>query len=331
MEDKDHLDKQVEISAKLTEQGVEAKSTSRLIAAVDRLGGNIAELLNVQLEGFTAPRRSRIEAQRQLMKAAADHGIERMSRDPEFVERVLVNQLGKMERAQANKDGVMQEALDDLRVQPSNPEEDGETPDALSPIFLDRFEGYAEQASTDELRHRWGRVFAAEIRKPGTFSQKVLRIVDELESDTAKLFEELCQGRIGYFIPKSLIDDLTFGQKTMLSVAGLILDPSLGQLNKFTRQKTDGGMEVYMCGFRSNVIGIPVDAEVRSVGHFNAGDPPSMDVYILTEEGFSISQILPNTETKAASALAAKLRCDLPGASILHYQKDHEGNWVVVD
>jgi hypothetical protein len=56
---------------------------------------------------------------------------------------------------------------------------------------MNRFERFAEDASTDELRQRWGRVLSAEIRKPGTFSPKVLRIVDEIDQSTAAIFERV--------------------------------------------------------------------------------------------------------------------------------------------
>jgi hypothetical protein len=42
----DHLDKETSVSVDLTETGVTAKAKSRLVAAIDRLGGNLLEILN---------------------------------------------------------------------------------------------------------------------------------------------------------------------------------------------------------------------------------------------------------------------------------------------
>lgn len=331
MADEDHLDKQTEVSAELTKQGFGLKAKSRLIAGFDRLGGNLAELLNVHIERHTEPRRARIEGERRLIEAAVDYGIERLGKDDEFAERMLANQLGKMERAQANKDGVMQEALNDLRDQPLNAEEGSEEPETLSPVFLDRFEVYAKQASTDELRHRWGRVLAAEIRKPGTFSQKVLRVVDELDRDTALLFESLCKSRIGDALPRHLVGEISFPQIVMLTSAGLLVEPGMaGQLRVFSKMGASDGNEYFVCPFPHDAIAYRADAPAQAQGNFVIGNEPGIRIYVLTDVGFAVSQILSDTESDACSRLLRTLNESVEGVEFIRFHKDGRGSWSVL-
>jgi Protein of unknown function (DUF2806) len=75
----------------------------------------------------------------------------------------------------------MVEAIEHLRHDGISASDAETGPSELSEEFMTRFETYAEGASTEDLRQRWGRILAREVKKPGTFSLKALRVIDELE------------------------------------------------------------------------------------------------------------------------------------------------------
>jgi hypothetical protein len=168
----DHLDRETSVSAELTPSGLKAGAKSRLIAAIDRLGGNAVEWINVRMEADLSARRARIEGERQLIEAVVKYGIERIGKDEDFARRALENTFRKAIQNQANKDAVLHEAIEDLRESPPHPAENEAGGSALDDQFMDRFEYYAEGATSEQLRQKWGRVLAAEIRKPGPFLRR---------------------------------------------------------------------------------------------------------------------------------------------------------------
>ncbi|TBC71539.1 DUF2806 domain-containing protein [Rhizobium leguminosarum] len=221
----DHLSNEVSVSGDLTKTGVKAAAKSRAVAAIDRLVGNIIDLPSAWVEGVSIKRRAKSDGERQIIDAVANFGIQRLGEDREFAERALEMYFKSIARQQENKEAVVMAAIEDLQAQsPSEVAEDG-GPAILGDDFIHRFEHYAQDASTEELRRRWGRVLASEIRKPGTFSSRVLRITDELDSETALLFERLCQSRIEDGIVHALSGKLALDQIVRLVEGGLMLDP----------------------------------------------------------------------------------------------------------
>jgi hypothetical protein len=63
------------------------------------------------------------------------------------------------------------------------------TPPPLTEEFLERFERYAQEASTKKLRQKWRRALSSEIREPGRFSLRVLRIPLKHALKTVWLFD----------------------------------------------------------------------------------------------------------------------------------------------
>lgn len=322
----DHLDKETSVSAELTPTGVKAQSKSRFIAALDRLCGNAIELLNRHLEKGTSTHRARIEGERQLIEAAARYGVERIGNDPQFAERAFQNHFRGILKEQENKDGVLEQAVEDLERQPPSDEQSEDGSEDLGELFLDRFENYAKTASTEELRHRWGRVLAAEIRAPGTFSPKVLRSVDELDSDTAGLFEMLCRYRIGGSIIKCLSGELSFDEKARLVSSGLILDPGLvGQILIYKELKDNSGRKWLIASGGIYSIGVPSEVDIPSnkgndVPIFKSGDEVGTEIYVLTDVGEQISSILDDHQDRVVAELLDRLASYLAPNEIREYR-----------
>ncbi|WP_454649072.1 DUF2806 domain-containing protein [Bradyrhizobium liaoningense] len=308
----DPLDKRISVGVELTEAGLNANARSRAAAALDRLVGNLVDFVNLPVEASNVRSRTKIEAERQLMDAMRKHAIGRMKTDAEFADRAVSSYLRSIGIRQENKDGVARHAIEDLRRDPSA---SGKASD-LDPLFVDKLERHAEEASTEALREKWGRVLAAEVREPGSFAPKVLRVVDELDGQTARVFEEVCNFRLNDVIPRTLSGVLEFEKITRLVEAGLLLDPGEGgQLQYFVESTHTSNPDdkIWMLGTGEVAIGIR-DISSLSRQPLMSTEPiglyegqPVIPVYILTQAGHAVSRILPKRDEEVLEAYAQKL------------------------
>lgn len=296
----DHLDKETSLSVELTETGVKASAKSRAIAAFDRLCGNVSELVNIRMERKIFTERALIDGERKMIDAAVQKAVAKIGLDDDFARRVLESGLKASARTQLNKDGVMLEALQDLAATPPSEAQADKGPPELDPVFMDRFEQYAGGASTEELRARWGRVLAAEIRAPGTFSPKVLRATDELDGDTARLFESLMPFRAGEVLVEKLIPKLEFTDRLRLIHSGLIADPGLTGHIRMFGSFTDQAGQSYATQFGPFIIGfakgLSFENGVPESILKNHEGTPAFDVLILTDVGQALASILPSPD-----------------------------------
>jgi Protein of unknown function (DUF2806) len=330
----DHLGKETSVSVDLTGSGVTAKARSRFVAAIDRLCGNAVDVLNIPLERRASKGHATIEGEKKLIEAAIAYRIERMGHDPVFAERVIEKQIGNIFRKQENKDAVVATAIEDLRNDPIAPQDANAGSAELDSGFLDRFERFAEDATDAQLRQKWGRVLAAETRKPGTFSMKVLRIVDELDASTALAFENLCKSRLATFVPKCLSGKVEFPEETALTTAGLIIDPAMGHRSSFNLVDQAGGAN-WVLGFDRFALAIPVGSPMELERSLGANETavllagpkqiPSISVYILTVEGDAVAKILPNCQQQAFGRLVEKVKILAP--HVQAYERHVQGQF----
>lgn len=332
----DHLDKEISVSADLTPTGVKASAKSRFVAALDRLGGNVLELLNAPIEVKSAEKRAVAEGRVRAISAITELGIERLKTDPEFAERAMRTHLGSVFTRQENKDAVLEKAIEDLRRQPPTDQQAASGAERLDDGFMNRFERYAEEASADEVRERWGRVLAAEIRKPSTFSGKVLRIIDELDPATAQLFERVCASRLQNVLPKCLVGELNFQEISQLSAAGLLIDPGIaGHIRRSSEITDNKGVALWFWGFEPFGLAITRQEDMRKIQTGEVfqddGGKPAISVYILTDVGFAISSILPDNAALALDALFAKVsEASKSSEARLYFHPPKTSQWLKV-
>lgn len=321
----DHLDKDTSFALALNESGVEAKAKSRTVAALDRLGGNILEWGNVLLEVGTSRRRAKIDGEAKIIAATADHAVKLIGTDDAFAARAIASQFGESARKQLNKDAVIEIALEDLQTNSPTQEQSISGPESLSEEFLSRFEDYASSASTEQLRERWGRVLASEIRQPETFSRAVLRVIDEIDPSTAALFEKACTNRIQNTLPIPLTGKLDFETIKNLVEAGLIYDPGLGHANSFNEIQLRDGRPIWFMPLGQTAIAFDRSKNVGSNSDgalfMNSGNL-SMPIYILTSVGYSVSSILEDRTKDAVQRLIVELKKEHP--DLVTYTREGE-------
>ena len=321
----DHLDRETSVSVQLTESGVKAGAKSRFIAAVDRFGGNLVELANAPLERRVSRQRVVGVGEQKIAEAAIDQAVARLGVDEAYAERIFTNLFSKAVRAQDNKDATLRYALEDMRHSTSEPESGG--PSEPAPEFMDRMEIYAEGASTEELREKWGRVLSSEIQKPGTFSPKALRVVDELDSATARAFEELCVHRLADVLPRCLTGEVPFSTLTQHSTADLLLDPGIGHIRQFRAMKDGQGHDLWLVSFGFAALafardGSPITSDPSNLKNaiVNSGGEPAVPVYILTDVGRAIASIFPDGQSAAFASFLTAVRALMPSREIREFE-----------
>lgn len=323
----DANEQDVSISVEIAPTGLKAGAKSRLVSAIDRLGGNLVELVNVPLENHLNKGRAVGRADVKLIDGLGELRLEQLHQNPDFGAEALERHLKTAISRQENKAHVVVQALEDLRNDPPTDEQSAAGPEAISEDFMNRFERYAEDATSDQVRERWGRVLASEVRKPGTFSAKVLRLIDEMDSTTAILFERICQNRLGGVLPLCLFPDIAFDERKRLITAGLLLDPGFaGQLRKSAEITIGMDEKLSAFAFDDQMVAFPKPTtypnagDARSALMDNEGSP-ALRIWVLTDEAHAISSILPSAEDGAFARLIQVIADEVKPAEVREFKR----------
>nr|WP_237438465.1 DUF2806 domain-containing protein [Alteraurantiacibacter buctensis] len=100
-----------------------------------------------------------------------------------------------------------------------------------------KFTSYVGDVSDDEMQAVWARLLAGEIVKPNSFGFRTLRVLSELDSETAKLFAEYGNLRLRddtiFALKENWKSGAKFRQLARLADAGLIEpDPNISRILK---------------------------------------------------------------------------------------------------
>jgi len=329
-------DDEVSLSLELKENGLEGKVKGRALSIFQRWLGPKFAVSIVKNERAAAREKVLGALEQRALKQLGTAALENLKGDPTVLDGLIeALQLPDAKRKIENKSAVFEDAIEELSLRPPTDRESAEGPAELTPEIADRLEMYASGATTDEVRKRWGRVVAAEIRTPGTFSLKVLRIIDELDDKLPALFERLASARIhDDCVPRCLAPELSYTETIDLVDAGLIHDPGSGgafQLRYFTTG-TEHGSDAWLfpIGEGDTYVTLPRTGTFAVAG-LNSSDPlianegkPAVPSYLLTSAGSAIVSILPPVEN--GSSLLSKIRDKCPEARM--WSKSGEDRWL---
>ena len=152
--------------------------------ALSRLLGALAEILGAKLEAYVQGIRDNKEAKTIVSKKIAEAAGITAAADATIIENAMTNLVPKQYREATNKLGVLQKTIEQLNEEP--PPADAQEVDD---DWLNVFERYTENASSEKLRDLWARVLAGEIRHPGSFALRTLSFISQLDQRIASIFE----------------------------------------------------------------------------------------------------------------------------------------------
>ncbi|MGO9237981.1 MAG: DUF2806 domain-containing protein [Methylocella sp.] len=167
--------------------------------AISRLVAGAVEIPAAYLEAFAQSIKDKTAAKTVVSNEVAAAAAKFAVSDTDIIARAAHNLLAKEYRHQMNKEEIAKKTIDILvheTAQNAQPSLSTSAPNHELPPpevdedWLNVFEKYAEDASSERMQTLWARVLAGEIRNPKQFSLKTLRFVSELDQETARLFEK---------------------------------------------------------------------------------------------------------------------------------------------
>ncbi len=261
--------------------------------AFSRLLGGILDIPAAWLERPAAVLRAKTSAQVDLIKSSSRVIEERLQTDEQLFLIAAANFFPKEIRRALNKAAVVSEAAKSLELMDAKNTGDCEnnvrTNSEIEDDFLNIFERYAEDASSERMRVTWGRILAREIKKSGSFSAKTLRVVSEIRTETALAFQRVVplvygssnRNMIGNLDPSGFISE----EISSLEDAGLITGVSGGIHSRLTI--VDGS------------VTLPMRSGVLLVNFSQMDGTMQMPAYALTEAGRECLDVVEHVDDKS--------------------------------
>lgn len=200
------------------------------LKALNRLVGVGIEIpvawLERQKAKIEARTRSMIGVEEAVGRSAADQA----STDAEITERAVEALISRSYRKQENMKRIGTAMLVELSAhdQGGDPASAATTSE-IDDDWLNVFERYAEDASSERMQKLWGRVLAGEVRQPGRYALRTLRFLSEFSQQDALNFAHLGTIAFDDFIPKKLAqpeDESDITALLALEAAGVITGAS---------------------------------------------------------------------------------------------------------
>ena len=276
--------------------GIPAALVPVCVKALDRLIGAAVDIPVAWLEYHKAKIVSQTEAFRTIDGAITVKAAAKAGASEQFADRALDNLVRKSYRQLGNKEAVSAAMIEDLRDNPSEQVSDkpnssnAETP-TIDDDWLNVFERYAEDASTERMQKLWGRVLAGEVRKPGKYGMRTLRFLSEFSQADALEFSAFCQNSFGGFSPKSLTKiNKDISNLLAMEAAGLIQGAS-GMGLELTLTFDAAG--------RAYLLERPLAMMFTGVPNTDV----SFEVVSLTPLGQELVTLLPGRDARSAARL----------------------------
>lgn len=196
-----------------------------LIRAIGYLFGGITNYLAAWTRRPTQGVDDKTAAKSLIVEAVAKAAAEAAAKDPEIVSAAVRSWLPKELRRQENKARVVEQAAAALT---EKSDEDLPPASDVEEDWLNAFERFCEDASSEKIQQLWGRVLAREVTSPGSFSKSTIRLISEIDQDIARHFEDLsCHVLDGnIFLLSDEDKKQKFGALIELENAGLIAGAS---------------------------------------------------------------------------------------------------------
>ncbi|MCK9917595.1 DUF2806 domain-containing protein, partial [Microbacteriaceae bacterium K1510] len=135
--------------------------------AISRLVAGVVEIPAAYLDSFAQSIKNKTEAKTLVNKEVANAAAKLASNDTDIVARAAHNLLAKEYRHQKNKEAVAKKTIEILHEELAGrdePDSSDKAPADVDEDWLNVFERYAQDASSERLQTLWARILAGEIR-----------------------------------------------------------------------------------------------------------------------------------------------------------------------
>jgi hypothetical protein len=175
-----------------------------LTKAIGQLCTTALDIPKAYIEGKASEIRAANQAREKLILAVGDQTSSQIIIDPEYAKAAVNKYAQKIIRGQVNLDKIGAVAVNQIKedlssskekvptIESGGEEEPVKETELINEEWLNTFQNEASTKSTEEMQLLFGRILAGEIQKPGSFSIKTVKLMSELDSEVASLFQRLC-------------------------------------------------------------------------------------------------------------------------------------------
>jgi hypothetical protein len=255
----------------------------RIVGA--RLLGKIIEYPEAWMDSHVQKIRDKTRLSSSIADAIAKEAAGKISSSDPLVSALIEDMLADHARKLSNKALVLQRAADHISDDPQTADQAKHIP---QDDWLNTFGTISQDITSDEMRERFARLLAGEMKKPGSFSISTMRVISGMSQVLALQFAEVCQELIGHMIfwsEKYNLGD-PWNRICMLRDAGLFspINSSIHE-PKESDQDPDGNY-YWKLGMTECFLRI----------HFTPGSKSEVPIFNLTNIGREIAAILPKPD-----------------------------------
>jgi hypothetical protein len=186
--------------------GIPAPIRKNFFKAFAQLCTAAVDIPVANLEAKASEIRAASEARIKIIQTEGEQISEQLSVPKEYVQRASDKFAAKVIKEQLNLDQIGLNAANNLKEDDFK-NNTGNEIDEISDDWLNEFENYAKLKSSDDMRLVFGKLLSGEIKSPGTFSIRTVRLISQLDNKAAKLFQLLCSQSVSMFISESILID----------------------------------------------------------------------------------------------------------------------------
>jgi hypothetical protein len=157
------------------------------------------------------------------------------------------------------------------------------------PTWTIRFLGYAEGMADPYLQELWGKVFAGEIKQPGSYSLRTLDVLSAMTQKEAERFVAACQYLVWTPVYQCIPRDITFLRGSDFTNVRDFTE--LAEIGLF--QETDVlidpfgvGLKEYYFGFSDVALAVTKDQTPTNTVWLN----PGLNIWLLTKSGRDLTK-----------------------------------------
>ncbi len=280
--------------------GVPKALVPATLKALDRLIGGVVDIPAAWLAQQKAKIDAQTEAYKDVEAQIAKAAAAQAGASTAIVGRAVDVLVRNAYKKQTNREAVGAATLIELSERPQFGNNSASEPPADEPEeeWLNVFERYAEEASTERMQKLWGRVLAGEIRSRGSFSMRSLRFLSEFSQSDATLFAWFCENVFAECVPISLVrpdEEADIRDLLSLQAADLI-------------DGVDGAGLQLSVRFDEHGFGFFREANLVLLLSGMPGGSVAIKSYTLTPVGRELIKLLDRDPRRAARKVAAAIR-----------------------
>ncbi len=189
----------------MSDSTIPAPIRRNMFKAVDRLCSALIDVPVGALERRSAEKRAESEARIKIGMEVTDQIIQQIKVDPEFAKRAGNRFAEKILREQSDLEKILFMTVGQLKKTKYDSSItqniQGASEKTIEDEWLSAFENEACQKSSQEMQKRFARILAGEIKKPGSFSIRAIKLLGQIDSETASIFRTFCSGCISFDDP----------------------------------------------------------------------------------------------------------------------------------